>query len=50
MGDDGNQTEELNYRLAKQAGLSLARLTETWEPHELIQKTGCALSVQEACM
>lgn len=36
MDDDGNQTEELKYRLARQAGLGLAGLPEAWEPHELV--------------
>lgn len=30
VGDDGNQTEELKYQLARGAGLSLAALTEPW--------------------
>lgn len=34
--DDGNQTEELKYRLARQAGPGLAGLAEAWEPHECI--------------
>ena len=36
MDDDGNQTEELKYSLARLAGLGLAGLPEAWEPRELV--------------
>ena len=38
VGDDGNKSEKLNYRLARQAGLSLAGLTRPGEPQEFIWK------------
>ena len=38
VGDDENKSEKLNYRLARQAGLSLAGLTRPGEPQEFIWK------------